>query len=148
MFRLLLLTKVPSAYFAGVRLMTITTEKTIVSVRYKWFTKNPFGSLYFAVLAMAAEASTGILGLSAVYKRQPAVSLLITKIEGDFVKKAVGKIVFTCNDGLNIQQAVKEAINTGESRTVNCYSTGVNEAGETVATFVCTWSFKSRNTAR
>lgn len=139
-----LLKKVPSAFFAGLRLRKLTAEEAVVSVRYKWFNKNPFSSLYFAVLSMAAEASTGILSMSALYKRTPSVSLLIVKIEGTFLKKAVGEIAFTCADGLQVQQAVEDAIASGESKSVTCESIGKNEAGDTVATFFCTWSFKAR----
>lgn len=139
-----LLTKLPSAYFAGLKLKKLEVEEANISVRYKWFNKNPFGSLYFAVLSMAAEASTGVLCMAALYKRNPSVSMLIVKIEGNFVKKAVGEISFMCADGLKIQQAVEEAITTGESQMVSCKSTGVNEAGDCVAEFFCTWSFRAR----
>jgi hypothetical protein len=94
---------------------------------------------------MAAEASTGILGMSAVYKRKPSVSLLIVKIEGNFFKKAVGKIAFTCSDGAKVHQAVEEAIASGESKSTICRSIGKNESGEIVAEFFCTWSFKARS---
>lgn len=142
-----MLTKLPSAYFAGLRLKKLEAEEAIVSVAYKWFNKNPFGSLYFAILSMAAEASTGILCMSAIYKRQPSVSMLIVKIEGHFFKKAVGEIIFTCTDGLKIQQAVEDAIASGESKSVTCQSTGKNELGESVAEFFCTWSFRERSRA-
>src|SRR3982751_3355042 len=107
-FRMFLLMKVPAAFFAGLRLEKLAAEEAVVSVGYKWFNKNPFGSLYFAVLSMAAEASTGILCISAIRREKRKVSMLITKIEGNFIKKAVGEICFACQDGLKIQQAIKE----------------------------------------
>lgn len=136
--------KLPSAFFAGLGLEKLSPEAAAISVSYKWFNKNPFRSLYFAVLSMAAEASTGVLGMSAVYKREPSVSMLIVKIEGNFLKKAIGKIVFTCANGLRVHQAVEDAIASGESKSVVCRSIGINEAGEPVAEFFCTWSFKAR----
>ena len=123
----------------------LASEEAEVSVKFKWFNKNPFGSLYFAVLSMTAEASTGILGMSAVYKRNPTVSLLLVKIEGNFFKKAIGKIVFRCVDGLKVQQAVEDAITSAESKSITCTSVGKNETGEIVAEFFCTWSFKARS---
>ncbi len=143
-FRLFLFTKLPSAYFAGLTLKKLEAEEAVIAVRYKWFNKNPFGSMYFAILAMAAEASTGILCMSALHKRKPSVSMLIVKIEGNFLKKAIGNISFTCADGLKINQAVEEAIISGASNSLVCKSTGINEAGESVAEFLCTWSFKAR----
>ena len=143
-FRMFLLAKLPAASFAGVRLEKLLLEEAAVSVKYTWFNKNPFRSVYFAVLAMAAEASTGILCMSASYKRNPSVSMLIVKMEGNFFKKATGKIVFTSADGLKIQQAVEDSVSSGETKSVTCQSTGRNEANEIVAEFLFTWSFKAR----
>ena len=134
--------KIPAAFIAGVKVENLTAHAASVSVTKKWLNQNPFRSIYFAVLSMAAEMSTGILCMGALYKRKPPVSMLITKIEGAFIKKATGKIVFTCNDGLAAHAAVEQAIETGTSTTVHCTSIGKNEHGETVAEFVCTWSFK------
>jgi hypothetical protein len=139
-----LLTKLPAAFLAGLRLRKLEVGEAVVSVRYKWLNTNPFGSLYFAVLSMAAEATTGILCMSALYKRKPPVSMLIIKNEGFFYKKATGKIVFTCRDGYKINAAVEQSIQTGEGTTAACNSKGINEAGELVAEFNFTWSFKAK----
>ena len=130
--------------FAGVRAVSLQPEKSVVSVSYKWFNKNPFHSVYFAILAMAAEISTGILCMGYLYKQSPSISMLLVKTEGSFYKKAVGKILFTCADGQSIKEAVEKAIATKESTTVMCHSTGVNEQNEIVADFYYTWSFKVR----
>jgi hypothetical protein len=143
-----MLSKIPAAYIAGVKVESVTSETAMVSVRKKWVNQNPFHSIYFAVLSMAAEMSTGILCMAALYKRNPPVSMLIVKIEGSFIKKAVGKVVFTCNDGRLTNEAVERAIATGEGTTVICTSKGVNEQGELVAEFYCTWSFKAKSVSR
>ena len=98
--------------------------------------------MYFAVQAMAAEMSTGLLASGNIYKREPRLSMLVTGIEAKFVKKVTGLAVFSCTDGTAIDQAIGEAIATGESRTIACRSTGTNSEGETVSEFVVTWSFK------
>ena len=67
-FRMFLLTKLPSAYFTGVRIKEVDAKKCVTTVPYKWFSKNPFRSTYFASLAMAAEMSTGALALAHLYK--------------------------------------------------------------------------------
>lgn len=139
-----LLAKVPAAFFAGLRLKELSAGKAVVSVRYKWFNKNPFGSLYFASLSMAAEAATGILCMSALYKRKPPVSMLIVKNEGFYYKKATGEIIFTCTDVANISEAVERAIQSSEGTTVVCNAKGVNDTGELVSEFNFTWSFKAK----
>jgi len=143
-FRMFLLTKLPSAYFAGVRVSEVDEKRCMVTVPYKWFSKNPFRSTYFACLAMAAEMSTGALALTHLYKRKPAVSMLVVKVEGEYFKKAVDKTSFVCEDGELIRKAIEESITSGEAKTIRARSTGTNEKGEIVAEFFITWSFKAK----
>ena len=65
-FKLFMLKQLPSAFFSGIKLIDITEEKAVVTIPYKYLTKNPFRSMYFASQAMAAELSTGILALSQI----------------------------------------------------------------------------------
>lgn len=143
-FRLFLLSNLPAAYFAGLKITSVSEQQATVSVPFKWFTKNPFRSLYFAVLSMAAEMSTGILGMGHLYKQEPAVSMLIVNMQGSFHKKATGLIQFTCSDGEEVRSAIAKAINTGEGVSVTCISKGYNAAQELVAEFSFTWSFKAK----
>lgn len=143
-FRMFLLSKLPAAFFSGVRVLGISEEKAIVTVPYKWFSQNPFKSTYFACLAMAAELSTGLLAMLNTYKHQPAVSMLVVSMEANYFKKAVGPTAFICEDGKLIADAVNEAIQTGESRVVKAKSTGKNREGELIAEFYITWSFRSK----
>ena len=143
-FRLFLLSKLPSAYFAGVRVREVDEEKCVVTVPYKWFSKNPFRSTYFACLSMAAEMSTGSLAMAHLYKRKPAVSMLVIKVESTYYKKAVGTTFFTCNDGGLFEKAIDETTATGEAREVKARSVGKNKEGEVIAEFFVTWSFKAR----
>src|ERR1700712_3264061 len=106
-FNLYSFIKLPSAFFCGVRVKFVDEGQCVTSVPYKWLSQNPFKSTYFACLSMAAEMSTGILGLAHIYKRTPGVSMLVVTITGNFFKKAVGKTVFTCNDGLLIKQTIE-----------------------------------------
>ena len=100
--------------------------------------------MYFAVQSMAAEMSTGLMSFGQVYKRNPAVSMLVVSLESSFLKKATGRIFFTCNDGELIEKAVEQAIATGESTSVVAHSVGRNENNEVVSEFKITWSFKVR----
>ena len=129
-FRMFLFSKLPSAFFAGVRIEDLDESKCIVTVPYKWFSQNPFRSTYFACLAMAAEMSTGTLGLMHIYKRTPAVSMLVIKLEANYFKKATGITTFTCKEGEEIQQAIQKAVTNGDAQMITAKSVGVNEAGE------------------
>src|SRR5215471_9895583 len=134
-FKLFALRNLPAAFFAGLRIEFLDETKAIVSVKQKWFNKNPFRSIYFAVLSMAAELSTGVLCMGNIYKRKPAVSILITEQRGLFHKKATGKIIFICEDGNKISDAVQQAASTKNAVSIACYSKGMNTNDELVAEF-------------
>src|SRR5579871_5613195 len=96
-FRLYLFSHIPSAFFSGLRIQQIDDNQSVITLPYKWFTRNPFRSTYFACLAMAAEMSTGILAMAFIYK-QKNVSMLVTGMEAKFNKKATGLTRFSCED--------------------------------------------------
>jgi hypothetical protein len=144
-FRLYLLTRLPSAFFSGLRIAAADDTACTVTVPFKWFTRNPFRSTYFACLGMAAEMSTGILAMAAIYKRTPPVSMLVVGMEANFHKKATGLTSFRCEDGGLIRETIEKAVATGEAQTVKVRSFGTNAAGEGVAEFFITWSFKKRS---
>ncbi len=139
-----MLGNLPAAFFAGLHLERLDESIAVISIKQKWFNKNPFRSIYFAILSMAAEVSTGVLCMGAIYKRAPSVSMLVTKSEGVFHKKATGTILFTCNDGKAVHHVVEDVLTSGDGKTITCYSKGTNEKGEVVAEFYFTWSFKTR----
>ncbi len=100
--------------------------------------------MYFAVMNMAAELSTGVLCMGNIVGQEPAISMLVVKTESVYHKKAVGKISFTCKDGKTIAKAVEQTRETGESYQLRCYSVATNQSGEVVGEFWITWSLKAK----
>lgn len=143
-FKLFLFSKLPSAFFSGVRVKTIDEKKAVVTVPFKWFSQNPFKSTYFACLAMAAEMSTGLLAMLHTYKSNPPISMLVIGLEAKYFKKATDSTLFSCEDGEAINTIIMEAVNTGEGRSFTAKSAGRNREGELVAEFLITWSFKAK----
>lgn len=143
-FRLFLLRKLPAAFFSGVKVLSIDEEKAVVSVPYKWFSTNPFHSTYFACLGMAAEMSTGLLLLAETHNSKVPMSTLVIKIEGEFLKKAVGKTFFTCVDATAIRESIKAATQNAGGTTITTTSSGKNSAGETIAIFKVTWTIRAK----
>jgi hypothetical protein len=141
-FRLYLLKNLPAAYFSGLKIVHANAGSCAVSIPFKWLTQNPFRSTYFASLSMAAELSTGVLGMAQLRNRRPAVSMLVTGIEGKFHKKATGLTIFQCDDGGQISDAVAAAISLKNPQEIKAHSIGRNKEGEVVAEFWITWSFK------
>lgn len=143
-FKLFLFTKLPAAYFSGVRVREVDEKRCVASVPYKWLSQNPFRSTYFACLSMAAELSTGALAMAYLYKIDPPVSMLVVKVDSEYFKKASGRTYFTCEDGELFENAIAETIATGEARSVKARSVGKNKEGDLIAEFYITWSFKAR----
>jgi hypothetical protein len=142
---LFLFFKLPSAFWCGVRLKSITQEQCVTSVRHRWFNQNPFQSMYFAVQAMAAELSTGALVMQNIKESGKKISMLVANNKGNFTKKATGRITFTCQDGLSVTQTIQQAIATGEGQTVWLKATGTNEKGEQVSEMDFEWTLKVKS---
>ena len=68
--------------------------------------------------------------------------MLVTHQQGNFTKKATGKITFICEDGSLIGDVITKAINTGEAQTVILKSTGINENNDMVSNFEFHWGIK------
>jgi len=137
-----LMFKLPSAFLCGVRLKELDGDKAVVSVKYKWINQNPFNSMYFAVQSMAAELSTGAIVIKKIQESGEKISMLVTNHSGAFTKKAVGRIKFTCNDGVLIDEALKRAIETGEGQIIQMKSIGIDEQEDQVSSYQFEWSIK------
>ena len=137
--------KLPSAFWSGVRLKSISDETCVVTVKHRWFNQNPFNSMYFAVQAMAAELTTGTLVMMKIKESNRKISMLVANNKGNFTKKATGRITFTCNDGIAIEELIKKAIATGEGQTIWMKSIGVNQNGEQVSEMDFEWSVKVKD---
>ncbi|MFT7518483.1 MAG: hypothetical protein ACI9MC_000614 [Kiritimatiellia bacterium] len=136
--------KLPLAFVAGLRVTELDATRCSVRVPYRWRTTNPFRSTYFAALAMAAEMSTGALGLSLVRAAPVPMSILIVEMTGKFVKKATDVSTFTCEDGHLFEAAIIQALTSEDGASCSATTVGRNNAGEEVATFTFTWSFRKK----
>jgi len=93
---------------------------------------------------MAAEMSSGMIAMMHTQSSIPSVSMLVTNLEAEFVKKATGLTTFTCESGKDILNIIEESIKTGEGKTIKCTAIGRSDSGDIIAKFVVTWSFKAR----
>lgn len=134
--------KLPSAFWSGVRVKSITADTCVATVKHRWFNQNPFNSMYFAVQAMAAELTTGALVMLHISKSGKKISMLVANNKGTFTKKATGRITFTCKDGNLIENAIKNTIATGEGQTFWMKSIGIDEKGDQVSEMDFEWSIR------
>ncbi|MBN8566600.1 MAG: DUF4442 domain-containing protein [Flavobacteriales bacterium] len=134
--------KLPSAFWCGVRVKSINDKECVVTVKHRWFNQNPFNSIYFAVQAMAAELTTGALVMGKIKECGKNISMLVANNNGNFTKKARGRITYICSEGSLIDQAIKKAIETGEGQTFWMKSIGTDEKGDQVAELNFEWSVR------
>lgn len=136
--------QIPIAWIAGVRLAHYETHKAQTYVELDFFNQNPFQSMFWAVQGMAAEFAGGLMLLTKTQQTGQAIATLIVGIETVFTKKAIGKIVFTCDQGKLIEEKIQEAIETKMGVLLPLSSIGIDEAGDEVAKFLFTWSIKAK----
>lgn len=137
--------KLPSAFLCGVRVLSLTEAYCTTKVKFRWINQNPFQSIYFAVLAMAAELASGALVLGKTQETSCKFSTLVLGVNASFTKKAIGTIVFTCPCTKELQAALQTAIQTKEGVAFNLKSVGVDEDGDEVASFEFRWSIKLKS---
>jgi hypothetical protein len=137
--------KLPAAFWSGVRVQSISDSRCEVTVKHRWINQNPFRSMYFAVQAMAAEMSTGVLVMLHIKASRKNISMLVAQNKSVFTKKAIGKITFVCSQGDAIKDTINDAIATKEGKTIWLTSIGVNEKGEQVSEMQFEWTLKVRS---
>ncbi|KTT03743.1 hypothetical protein NS376_07915 [Pseudomonas oryzihabitans] len=145
LFNLFVWAKVPIAKLAGLRLRQLDTAGCQIQVTLGWLNQNPFKSMFWAVEGMAAEFSTGILADLHIRHSGSRFAMLVVAMNARFTKKAVGTVVFRCDQGEAIAAALRLARETGEPQTLELRSLGTDESGDQVAEFCFTWSFKARS---
>lgn len=141
--RFYLFWKLPMAWFAGIGVRYCDAQKTVVRLPYGWRSQNPFRSTYFAAQCAAGELSTGLMALAQLQEKPP-VSMLVTKIETEFFKKASETLLFTCEDGDALTETIETALQTGVSQTFTAQSTGRLPDGTVASIVKISWSFKAK----
>jgi hypothetical protein len=136
--------KLPLGWWSGMRVLSITDTTAIVKIKHKWMNQNPFKSMFWAAQGMAAEMSTAVLVMQEIEKSKRKISMLVAHQEGDFFKKATGKIVFSCSGGKQIKEAIEKSIETNEGQVIVLTSEGENEDGVVVSNFQFQWSIKPK----
>ena len=134
----------PMGLICGIKLRSLDETSAVAEVPFRWWNKNPFQSIYFAVLSMAAELSTAAPALLALEAIDADFALIIVDLKAEFVKKSQSRIAFTCSDYEKIHQALMQLKHSGDTGTVLTKTVGRNVMHEEVATFYFTWSFKRR----
>ncbi len=144
-FKRKLLFQMPLNLIVGIKIIDLNKESCRVSVPFKQLNKNPFKSIFWAVLGMAAEMSCGALVDMYTYGLKPSVSIIVGGCSAEFLSKATDLTTFVCNDGKQIAETVKRAIETREPQEILCKTIGYSAKGREVARFSFTWKMRVRD---
>ena len=135
----------PMGLISGIKLTELDEGRAVSEVTFRWLNKNPFNSIYFAVLSMAAELSTAAPTMLALKAVDADIALIIVDLRAEFVKKAQTTISFTCLEYDEIDKAIGRLKQPGDTASVTVKTVGRDAGDEEVATFYFTWSFKRRS---
>ena len=141
----LLLFKLPAAYFTGVRVTYLDSEKCKASVKYRWINQNPFKSMFWAVQGMAAELTTGALVMVKIKQENHDISMLLAATNGSFIKRSRERVTFICYDGKLVDQAIANAVNSREAQSIKMTAHGVDDEGMEISNFTFEWTIKVRD---
>ena len=135
----------PAAWICGVRVDSLENNKCTVRVKLGFFNKNPFKSLFWAVQGMSAEMPGGLLLQNKIKSSGHNIAMLLVGSSSNFTKKAVGKVLFTYEQGELLDKLVNEAVKTKDAQTITIKTNGIDQSGDVVSEFSFNWSIKLRS---
>ncbi|MCL9783126.1 DUF4442 domain-containing protein [Vibrio sp. S4M6] len=104
--------KVPLIWLCRPKIISLDSQSVAVRMPLKRKTKNHLNSMYFGALAIGADVAGGFMAMSKSSQRGINISLAFKEVEGKFLKRAEGDVLFECSDGKLIDQMLDEAIET------------------------------------
>jgi len=138
--RLWMMKNLPMGFATGMRVEMLDENSCKVVLKDRFWIHNPFGSVFWAVMGMAAEMSTGALVYS--WCSGNNIKFILTSVEGKFLKKVRGKSSYFCSSGQAVRSSLEALENPGDTNTVLLPVIAQDQAGQTVAEFQFTWSLK------
>lgn len=104
--------KVPLIAFAGPKIDKIDNDKCQLRIPLNWRTKNHVGSLYLGALAIGGELAPGVLAMRLIRDGNYNATLVFKDFKAEFLRRADGDTVFTCEDGAKIKEQLDEMVRT------------------------------------
>lgn len=139
--------KIPVLLFLGPRVERLDEKGCVVKIPFGWRSKNHVGSMYFGALCAGADLAGGLPAARLIWEKHKKVSLVFADLKAEFLKRADGDTLFTCDDGFAVSAAVRQADAGGERITlpVTVSATVPEKYGdEVVARFTLGLSLKRR----
>jgi Domain of unknown function (DUF4442) len=138
--RLWMVSKLPMGLLSGMVIEALDEKGCRVMLKDRRWIRNPFGSVFWAVMGMAAELSTGALMYT--FASGTGMKFILVGIEAKFFKKARGKSFYFCDAGPEVYQAFNESVNTNDTSIVILPVTAKDQQGEILAAFTFQWQLR------
>ena len=146
--RLWTLTKIPLLFFLRPSVVTVTERATVIRIPLTRRSRNHLGSMYFGALCAGADLAGALTAMRRIEASGRRISLIFKDVKAQFLKRAEGDVLFSCEDGQAVAALVARAIASGEREElpVRVVATVPDKLGaEPVADFVLTLSLKRRD---
>ena len=111
-----------------------------VMLKDRFWIRNPFRSVFWAVMGMAAELSTGALIYA--YVSGSNTKYILIGINCEFLKKVRGKSFYFCSSGQDVLRNLNSLENPGDTCTVILPVTAYDQAEQIVAEFKFSWQLR------
>lgn len=138
--RLWMLKHLPVGLITGMYIESLDENGCKVVLKDRWWIHNPFRSVFWAVMSMAAELSTG--AILYVYASGTNVQFILVRMEAKFLKKVKGKSSYFCLAGQEARQKVENTVNTDETGVVLLPVLAQDESGQILAEFNFYWQLR------
>jgi acyl-coenzyme A thioesterase PaaI-like protein len=139
--------KIPMLFSISPTVLEMTDQRCVVRVPLSRRTKNHLNSMYFGALAAGADCAGGLVAMRMIQEEGNRVSLIFKDFHAEFLKRAEGDVLFTCEEGSAIRDLVRKATDSGERESIPVHITATvpSKLGtEPVAQFTLTLSLKRK----
>ena len=139
--------KIPVLLFLGPVVERLDEKGCAVRIPFGWRSRNHVGSMYFGALCAGADLAGGLPAARLIWDQHPKVSLVFADVKAEFLKRADGDVLFSCEDGYAVAAAVRQADSSGERVTLPVQITATvpkKYGDEPVARFTLGLSLKRR----
>lgn len=110
--------KIPLVHWLRPRVIELNDERAMILIPLRRRSKNHIGSMYFGALCVGADLAPGLIAMHLRRNFKEKYSFVFKDIQADFLKRAEGDVLFTCEEGAAIAQAIRTAVQTGERQQV------------------------------
>jgi len=137
--------KVPMIDYAGLVIVTLNMDQSIVKICLTPQNKNHLNSMYFGSLAIGADAAGGLLPLYQIKQQKINSTVVFKDFKANFIRRPESDVYFVCNEGVKVHQALMETVATKQRINFPVNVVAVldpKDLSEPVATFILTVSVK------